>query len=132
MKTWLVLLLWIVVSACAAEAAPRRGAAAVRSRPFIATAYCRSGRTQSGVRTRAGVVAADPRVLPIGSVVRIDSGPSRRKGSYTVLDTGGRVKGRRLDIFVPSCRAARNFGKRRVRVAVVRRGWGPEATVAKR
>ena len=80
-----------------------------------ATAYCLSGKTSSGERPRAGTVAADPRVLPIGTVLRIH--PYR--GLYTVLDTGSGLKGRELDIYMPSCRKARAFGRRTVRVEIV-------------
>jgi 3D (Asp-Asp-Asp) domain-containing protein len=82
-----------------------------------ATAYCDSGWTRSGEHTHVGVVAADVRVLPIGTVLRI---PSHRR-TYEVLDTGSAIKGRRLDIFMPSCRAARAFGRRLVRAVIVRR-----------
>lgn len=41
---------------------------------FHATAYCLKGRTASGQYTRRGVIAADPRVLPIGTVVQIQAG----------------------------------------------------------
>ena len=88
-----------------------------------ATAYCRDGRTQSGVRTRAGIVAADPRVLPVGSVVRIVDGPVT--GIYTVMDTGGSIKGRRIDVYVASCARAKKFGRRKISLIVVRRGWSP-------
>ncbi len=82
-----------------------------------ATAYCGSGLTHSGKRARAGIVAADPRQLPIGTVIRIV--PGRR--TYTVEDTGSGIKGRELDIYMPSCHAARKFGRRHVRVEILRR-----------
>src|SRR3954468_23089852 len=75
-----------------------------------ATAYCDHGTTQSGTKTRPGIVAADPRVLPVGSVLRILDGP--HAGVYTVMDTGSAVKGRRIDIFMPSCANAEQFGER--------------------
>lgn len=82
-----------------------------------ATAYCDAGRTRSGGRTHVGVVAADPRVLPLGTVLRIP--PQRR--TYEVLDTGPAIRGKHLDIYMPSCRAARAFGRRLVRAEIVRR-----------
>jgi 3D (Asp-Asp-Asp) domain-containing protein len=97
---------------------------ATRRRPRVktmrlsATAYCMSGQTRSGERTRAGTVAADPRLLPIGTVLRIP----HHRGFFTVLDTGSGVKGRKLDIYMPSCRKARAFGRRAVRVEIVSRG----------
>jgi len=88
-----------------------------------ATAYCHGGRTQSGAHTRSGIVAADPRVLPVGSIVRILDGPT--PGLYTVMDTGAAVKGRRIDVYIPSCARARKFGRRTVSVVVMRHGWDP-------
>ncbi len=93
---------------------------------FTATAYCDDGITKSGLRAREGLLAADPAHLPMGSVVRIVSAGDRRyERVYTVADTGGRVHGRRIDIYVHDCREARQFGVRQVRVEVVRLGGNP-------
>jgi len=81
---------------------------------MTATAYCRGGRTASGVRARDGVVAADPRVIPIGSVVRISSRDRTRWGVFRAMDVGGRIRGRRVDIYTPNCSTARRFGRRAV------------------
>ncbi len=91
---------------------------------LTATAYCHAGTTASGTRTHSGIVAADPQVLPVGSVLRIVT-PTRFAGIYTVMDTGSAVKGRLLDIFMPSCEHAVEFGRRPVRVEILRRGWDP-------
>lgn len=128
MRFRIAVLLCIALAPWSAEAARRRAKAPARARTFVANAYCQGGRTQSGLRPRRGTVAADPRVLPLGSQVRIEGGKAIRSGVFTVTDTGGGVKGRRLDIYMPSCRAARAFGVRRVRVATLRRGWGPEGS----
>ena len=72
------------------------------------------------------MVAADPRVLPIGSLLRIDA-PKAYAGTYTVMDTGGAVAGRRLDIFMPDCARAKRFGKQAIRVRILRRGLSPAA-----
>src|SRR5262245_36156453 len=90
-----------------------------------ATAYCDKGTTRSGTRARTGIVAADPNVLPIGTVLRILDGP--HAGVYTVMDTGKAVKGRRIDIFMPNCERADRFGERSVRVRLIRRGWDPKS-----
>ena len=87
---------------------------------FQATAYCLKGRTASGVNTRPGVIAADPRVLPLGTVVHIRAG--RYTGTYTVLDTGGRIKGHTIDIFLPDYAEARRFGRQQIKVKVLSRG----------
>jgi len=81
---------------------------------FSASAYCFSGRTATGQSVRRGIIAADPRVLKMGSKVVIDAGPW--SGTYTVSDTGGGIKGKRIDIWVPNCSEARRFGRRNVQI----------------
>lgn len=90
---------------------------------FKATAYAQSGITKSGEVTREGVVAADPTILPLGSMVRIE-GAGEYDGVYKVSDTGSKVKGRHVDIYMPEYREAKQFGRRRVWVRVLRWGWG--------
>ncbi len=82
---------------------------------FRATAYCLKGRTAMGGSVRRGIVAADPRVLPLGSRIQLSAGSY--SGTYTVADTGGAVKGRKLDIWMPSCVEAVRFGRRNVMVS---------------
>jgi 3D (Asp-Asp-Asp) domain-containing protein len=84
---------------------------------FHATAYCLKGRTASGATTRPGMIAADPSVLPLGTVVHLRAG--RYTGTYTVMDTGGRIKGRRVDVYVPTHREALEFGRRQVKIKVI-------------
>lgn len=91
--------------------------AASEARSFKATAYCLKGRTASGSGVRRGIVAADPRVLPLGTRIQIEAGSY--SGTYTVADTGGAVKGRILDIWMPSCTEARRFGRKNIKVSVV-------------
>ncbi len=85
-----------------------------KGRAFKATAYCLRGKTASGRYVRRGIVAADPRVLPLGTRIRLTGG--RYTGNYVVADTGGKIKGRILDIWVPSCAEARRWGRRTVYV----------------
>jgi 3D (Asp-Asp-Asp) domain-containing protein len=89
---------------------------------FVATAYCIKGFTACGVPTGVGVVAADPKILPLGSIVRIEAG--KYSGLYKVLDTGPGVRGKRLDIYVPARSEARSFGRQNIRLEIVRYGWG--------
>jgi len=84
---------------------------------FKATAYCLQGRTASGGGVRRGIVAADPRVLPLGTRIQMTAGAY--SGTYTVADTGGVVKGRILDVWVPSCSEAMRFGRKTVMVSVL-------------
>ncbi len=81
---------------------------------FSASAYCFSGRTAMGHPVRRGLIAADPRVLKLGSKVVISAGPW--SGTYLVSDTGGAIKGKRIDIWVPGCSEARKFGRRTVQI----------------
>jgi 3D (Asp-Asp-Asp) domain-containing protein len=95
---------------------------------FTATAYCKGPVTTAGVAARAGVAAADPDLLPLGSVIQLDSHEDRYDGIYTVLDTGPAVIGRELDIYIWSCNEALAFGRQPVRLTVLRLGWNPAAT----
>ena len=92
------------------------GAAANRG-SFTATAYCLQGRTALGHGVRRGIIAADPRLLRLGS--RVNLGAGAYSGQYLVSDTGGGIKGRRIDIWVPSCAEARRFGRRTVTIGML-------------
>jgi 3D (Asp-Asp-Asp) domain-containing protein len=92
---------------------------------FSATAYCKGTTTASGVNVRSGIAAADPDLLPVGSVVQIDAPGARYDGVYTVMDTGPAVQGRHLDLYMWSCHEALRFGKTAVRIVVLRLGWNP-------
>lgn len=94
---------------------------------FEATAYSLRGRTASGELTRSGMVAADPKVLPLGSVVEIQAG--HYSGVYVVRDTGAKVKGNLVDVWLPSYKAARQFGRRSVKLTVLK--YGPNKRVKK-
>jgi 3D (Asp-Asp-Asp) domain-containing protein len=67
---------------------------------FSTTAYCKGSTTASGVNVRSGIAAADPDLLPVGSVVQVDAPGARYDGVYTVMDTGPKVQGRRLDLYI--------------------------------
>src|SRR5688572_32426623 len=95
---------------------------------FNATAYCKGTTTASGVGVRTGIAAADPQLLPVGSVLNIGTGDARYNGVYTVMDTGPRVQGRILDLYMWSCHEALKFGRRQVQVTVLRLGWDPKAS----
>lgn len=86
---------------------------------MMATAYCEQGATKSGVRAQPGVVAADLRRLPLGTKLRVIAPGETYAGTYTVLDSGPKVRGRNLDIFMTSCARARKFGKRPVQVRIL-------------
>jgi 3D (Asp-Asp-Asp) domain-containing protein len=92
----------------------------VPPKPYVATAYSLRGRTASGRMVSKGLIAADPRHLPLGSRVRIQAGAY--SGEYLVADTGGMVRGRRIDIWTPTSREAMRFGRRTVKLTVLSLG----------
>ena len=85
---------------------------------FTATAYCTGSVTASGIPVTKGIVAADPAVLPLGTRIRLTKA-APYNGTYWVLDTGGAIRKRRLDVYIPDCAAARQFGRRSVHVTVI-------------
>ena len=84
---------------------------------YMATAYSLRGRTASGQMVSKGLIAADPRHLPLGTRVRLEAGSY--SGEYVVADTGSMVRGRRIDIWTPTSREAMRFGKRMVKLTVL-------------
>lgn len=92
---------------------------------FEATAYTLRGRTATGTQTRTGIVAADPNILPLGSIIALDAGDY--SGVYEVHDTGARVKGNLVDVWMPSNKEARKFGRRSVKLTVLK--YGPARRV---
>jgi 3D (Asp-Asp-Asp) domain-containing protein len=95
---------------------------------FAATAYCKGSTTTSGVAARTGVAAADPQLLPVGSVVNVATAVPKYNGVYTVMDTGPQVQGRELDLYIWSCNEALQFGRKSIEVTVLRLGWDPRAS----
>lgn len=95
---------------------------------FTATAYCKGTTTASGVNVRTGIAAADPDLLPVGSVIQVDRLGEQYNGVYTIMDTGPRVHGRHIDIYMWSCHEALDLGRRTVQLTVLRLGWNPQAS----
>lgn len=98
---------------------------------FAATAYCKGETTASGVGVRTGVAAADPALLPVGTVIRIDTHNSRYDGIWTIMDTGPAIQGRVIDLYLWSCHEALAFGRRPIRLTVLRLGWNPQNSMPK-
>jgi 3D (Asp-Asp-Asp) domain-containing protein len=102
----------------------------VEGEEFEITAYCSDyactgihspevgghGLTKSGKPPKVGVtIAADPKVLPLGTKVEIEG-----LGPRTVEDVGGAIKGKRIDVYMPSHEEALKFGRRRMKVRKVK------------
>ena len=107
-----------------AEILPARGT----NLNFYATAYCKGTTTASGVNVRTGIAAADPDLLPVGSVIQVYKLGEKYNGIYTIMDTGPAVQGRHIDIYMWSCNEALSFGRRDMAVNLLRLGWNPKVT----
>ena len=105
--------------------APMTTTAATHRRPtiryFIATAYSVEGTGAAGKWSHPGTVAADRKILPLNSRIRV-YGAGRYSGDYTVEDTGGSVDGHHIDIYMPSRADAKKFGRQRVKVVILQYG----------
>jgi 3D (Asp-Asp-Asp) domain-containing protein len=104
-----------------------RPAPGIRLR-FTATAYCKGKTTASGVNVRTGIAAADPDLLPVGTVIQVDRLGDKYNGIYTILDTGPKVHGRHVDIYMWSCHEALELGRKPIQITVLRLGWNPKAS----
>lgn len=103
--------------AAGSDSSARPATAGATYTSYTATAYSLPGRTASGMRVTKGLIAADPRVLPLGTRVRLEAGAY--SGEYLVADTGGVIRGKKIDIWTPSSREALRFGRRLVKLTVL-------------
>ena len=84
------------------------------------TAYCAgcSGTTRTGINLRANpnqkVIAVDPSVIPLGSRVWVEG-----YGEAIAGDTGGAIKGNKIDVFLPGQDTAIAWGVKTVKVKVL-------------
>lgn len=83
------------------------------------TAYCLQGRTRRGNLVRDGIIAVDRKLFPLGREVDLFFG-RRKYGRFLADDTGGVIKGGRIDVWMADCAAARRFGRRRGFAQLVR------------
>ena len=91
--------------------------------PVQLTAYCLQGRTRRDRLVREGIVAADPKLFPLGRYVEVYIG-RKYHGRFLVDDTGSRIRDGILDIWTPSCREARRFGRQHGTAVLVPRPRG--------
>lgn len=84
------------------------------------TAYCEgcSGTTAYGIDLRANpdqkVIAVDPRIIPLGTKVWVEG-----YGEAIAGDTGGAIKGNKIDVFIPSYDSAVAWGVKQVKIKVI-------------
>jgi 3D (Asp-Asp-Asp) domain-containing protein len=91
--------------------------------PVQITAYCLQGTTRRDRYVRQGIVAADPRLFPLGRYVELYVGRVYY-GRFLVDDTGAKIRDGILDIWTPACRDARLFGRQRGTAVLVPRPRG--------
>ena len=80
-----------------------------------AVAYSLPGSTALGIPVRKGVVAVDPKVIPLGTKLHVPG-----YGRSIAADVGTAVKGRIIDLWFPTKGAARDWGRRTVTITVYR------------
>ena len=78
-------------------------------------------KTYLGTTVRPGVIAVDPRVVPLGSQVYVQF-PDGHGEYMRAEDTGGAIKGKRIDIAMSSVDKAQDFGIQNVKVFVMDKG----------
>ena len=90
----------------------------VTSTAYTASCNGCSGTTATGVNLHANpnakVIAVDPRVIPLGSKVYVDG-----YGYAIASDTGGAIKGNKIDVFFPSKSDAYRWGRKTVKIKVL-------------
>jgi 3D (Asp-Asp-Asp) domain-containing protein len=91
--------------------------------PVHLTAYCLQGTTRRDHLVRHGIVAADPKLFPLGRYLEVYVG-RKYFGRFLIDDTGSKIRDGILDIWTPSCREARLFGRQRGTAVLVPRPRG--------
>ena len=80
------------------------------------TSYCQGSVTATGTQARWGVIAVDPNVIPFGTKVYI---PQFDK-VFIAEDTGGAIKGNKIDIFMENSDDAINWGRRNIDIYILK------------
>jgi 3D (Asp-Asp-Asp) domain-containing protein len=80
-----------------------------------AVAYYLPGKTALGVPVAKGVVAVDPKLIPLGTKLHVPG-----YGPGLAADVGYAIKGRVIDLWFPSTAKARSWGRRSVTITVYR------------
>ncbi|WP_144551940.1 LysM peptidoglycan-binding and 3D domain-containing protein [Bacillus sp. X1(2014)] len=90
----------------------------VRATAYTASCEGCSGTTATGINLKANpdkkVIAVDPSVIPLGSKVHVEG-----YGEAIAGDTGGAIKGNRIDVFIPSEKDAIDFGVKQLKVTII-------------
>jgi 3D (Asp-Asp-Asp) domain-containing protein/LysM repeat protein len=102
----------------AEAAAPSSKEITVEATAYTATCEGCSGTTATGINLLENpdqkVISVDPSVIPLGSKVYVEG-----YGEAIAGDTGGAIKGNKIDVFIPSKQEAINFGRKQLKVTVL-------------
>ena len=79
-----------------------------------ATGYCLRGTTSTGVPVGWGVIAVDPKVIPLGTRMFVPG-----YGEGVAADTGPAVQGNTIDLWFSSCAQAMEWGRRTVTITIL-------------
>ncbi len=77
--------------------------------PILLTSYCLGGTTRRGRYVRAGIIAADPKYFPLSRYVELYVG-RKYYGRFLVDDTGRKIRGAHVDVWLSNCKDAKRFG----------------------
>jgi 3D (Asp-Asp-Asp) domain-containing protein/LysM repeat protein len=90
----------------------------VKATAYTASCEGCSGTTATGVDLKANpdakVIAVDPKVIPLGSKVYVEG-----YGVATAADTGGAIKGNRIDVFISTEHEALKWGNKHITVKII-------------
>ena len=78
--------------------------------PVLVTAYCLNGTTRRGRYVRPGIVAADRKLFPLSRYIELYAG-EKYLGRFLIDDTGSKIRGAHIDVWLPTCREAKIFGR---------------------
>ena len=110
----------VTTSSTDSVSAPANAGKTLTMRATAYTAYCEgcSGITANGTDIRSNpnlkVIAVDPRIIPLGTRVWVEG-----YGEAIAADTGGAIKGNKIDVFIPTEGQARQWGVKNVTVKIL-------------
>lgn len=85
------------------------------------TAECKgcTGKTAYGINLKQNpdikLIAVDPKIIPLGTKVWVEG-----YGIAIAGDTGGSIKGHKIDIFVKTKKIAYNWGRKKVKIKILK------------
>lgn len=79
------------------------------------------GITYTGVKAKKGIIAVDPKVIPLGTRVYVEvPGSAPDYGFAVAADIGSAVKGNKIDVYLDDASSARRWGVKKVKVYILK------------